>query len=290
MSFTPSRRRLSSQFAQIPNALLRDEGLSARARGVLCYMLSHADGFEITRSLLNSAFTEGREALDTALRELRDAGYVRSIRHQDETGRFTGREYLVFDERGAAEAESEDDISPSDGEAVTRETRTTGNPPPYKNTNSLRTPAFKNTKDISRDFDSIYEDFRATWKAVGVWQAGPKVRAKLEQLVKQGKLAEIEGGLRRLIADPNRPEANFVPRPLTWLNQSRWEDDPYPAPAGRQGAAAQALSVDLTQSPADGGYVSQIGVFGDPGFTNQELLEIEAGEAQAYWSQQGVQR
>lgn len=138
--------------------------------------------------------------------------------------------------------------------------------------------------------DSVYEEFRANWKAVGVWQAGPKVKVKLDQLVKAGKLPEIEAGLRRLAADPNRPEANFVPRPLTWLNQSRWEDDPYPAPAGRQGAAAQALSVDLGQSPVDGGCVSQIGVFGEPGFTNQELLEIEAVEAQAYWSQHGGQR
>lgn len=290
MSFTPSKRRRSSQFAQIPNALLRDEELSARARGVLCYMLSHADGFEITRALLGKAFLEGREALDTALRELRDAGYVRSIRHQDESGQFVGRGYLVFDERGAAEADSEDEDSPSDGETVIRETRSTGNQHAYKNTNSLRTPALKNTKDISLDMDSIYADFRASWKAVGVWQAGQKVRAKLEQLAKAGKLPEIEAGLRRLAADPNKPDAEFVPRPLTWLNNARWEDDPYPVRGGRQGAAVAALNVDLGQSLQDVGKVSQIGVFGEPGFTNQELLGIEAAETHAYWSQQGGQR
>lgn len=38
----------------------------------------------------------------------------------------------------------------------------------------------------------------------------------------------IVAGAKRLAADPNLPEKQFVPYPATWLNRAGWEDEPYP--------------------------------------------------------------
>ena len=39
--------------------------------------------------------------------------------------------------------------------------------------------------------------------------------------------AEIIAGAQRLADDPNLPDATFIPHPATWLNQGRWDDEPF---------------------------------------------------------------
>jgi hypothetical protein len=36
-------------------------------------------------------------------------------------------------------------------------------------------------------------------------------------------------GVRKFASDPNLPAPQFVPRAATWLNQERWDDEPYSA-------------------------------------------------------------
>lgn len=96
------------------------------------------------------------------------------------------------------------------------------------------------------ELDAIYKRFMAEWKQVGVWQGGKPVRTKLARLAKSKQLDDVWAGLERLRNDPNRPAPEFVPRPMTWLNQERWNDDPYPAKSsGRQAAAGAVLDIQL---------------------------------------------
>lgn len=96
------------------------------------------------------------------------------------------------------------------------------------------------------DQDAIYKRFMAEWKQVGVWQGGKPVRTKLARLAKSKQLDDVWAGLERLRNDPNRPAPEYVPRPMTWLNQERWNDDPYPAKSGgRQAAAGAVLDIQL---------------------------------------------
>jgi hypothetical protein len=54
----------------------------------------------------------------------------------------------------------------------------------------------------------------------------------LSKALKQATWQEILAGVRRLSADPNLPEKQFIPHPATWLNEGRWADEPY-APRGK---------------------------------------------------------
>lgn len=95
--------------------------------------------------------------------------------------------------------------------------------------------------------EDAYKRFMAEWKQVGVWHGGKPVRAKLGRLIRDKKIGEVWAGLERLRNDPNRPAPEFVPRPMTWLNQERWNDDPYPAKGGRVAASGAVLDIQLDQ-------------------------------------------
>lgn len=84
-------------YTVIRNDVLRDETISFRARGVLTYILSNVDNWRTDANTMSRKTKEGRQAIQTAINELRDAGYIESKKRQDpETGRWI-TEVKVFD-------------------------------------------------------------------------------------------------------------------------------------------------------------------------------------------------
>lgn len=80
----------------------------------------------------------------------------------------------------------------------------------------------KLTPDSHADaFETFYEIYPRKMKpgdAKKAWKAAVK-RADPEIII---------AGARRLAADPNAPEPNFLPYPATWLRADSWNDEPYP--------------------------------------------------------------
>jgi hypothetical protein len=72
------------RWESIPHRVLRDKRLTFRARGLLCYLLSLPDDWQTSISRLRELTPakepgspyEGREALETAVRELEKFGYL----------------------------------------------------------------------------------------------------------------------------------------------------------------------------------------------------------------------
>lgn len=81
--------RPERDFAIIGNALLRDKSLSFRARGILCCVLSHVEGYQLSSDRLVDMGTEGRDAIRNALTELESAGYLKRTKSQDAQGRWS---------------------------------------------------------------------------------------------------------------------------------------------------------------------------------------------------------
>ena len=83
---TPHRKRYTS----IANQVLEDDRLSYRARGVMGAILAKPDRWRFDSDDLARHGKEGRDAIRTALRELRDFGYLVYEKVRDpETGRIT---------------------------------------------------------------------------------------------------------------------------------------------------------------------------------------------------------
>lgn len=72
----------STGWVQIPNETAQDSRLSARARGVLVLVLSLPDGWQLHSEWLIKQFSEGRDSVMNAVRELRKHGYYRVERRR----------------------------------------------------------------------------------------------------------------------------------------------------------------------------------------------------------------
>lgn len=70
------------------NTYLKDTRLSWKAKGLLFYMLSKGDGWIIDMTELLAAATDGREAVHSALAELKQLSYVRHWKGRDLNGRY----------------------------------------------------------------------------------------------------------------------------------------------------------------------------------------------------------
>lgn len=80
--------RPERDFTVIPNAVIRDELLSYRARGLLVYLLSQPPDWQVSSARLSIESGEGRDAIRRALRELIDVGYLALTKEQDAGGRW----------------------------------------------------------------------------------------------------------------------------------------------------------------------------------------------------------
>ena len=81
----------------LSNSVARDTRLSFRARGVLVCVLSMPDNYQVSAEFLRRLTTgEGREAIRTALDELRQRGYARTVKVRAADGKIRTVTY-VFD-------------------------------------------------------------------------------------------------------------------------------------------------------------------------------------------------
>lgn len=79
----------SSTHYSVPVKLARDGRLSFRARGIAMRLLSNAPGFRMSATdLARESPQEGRYAVLSAMRELRELGYAKLERTQDARGRW----------------------------------------------------------------------------------------------------------------------------------------------------------------------------------------------------------
>lgn len=110
-------------FAQIANEALRDRRLSYRARGILAMVLSHSEEWEAGRDwLVEQSDKDGREAVQSALNELRELGYRQVTKEQAEDGSV--RTVVVWGQFPNPDGRvSRRSGKPADGETGGRKTR-----------------------------------------------------------------------------------------------------------------------------------------------------------------------
>ena len=89
--------RITTNFTVVPNQILNDGRISFRAKGLLVFILSKPDHWRTTTSHLASIGPDGRQAIQSMMRELEQAGYVVRRRYQDPATGQWRYDVLVFD-------------------------------------------------------------------------------------------------------------------------------------------------------------------------------------------------
>lgn len=126
------------QFEILPRTLLMDSRLSFRARGVAVRLLANMDGYKMSSAdLARESPNEGRYAVLSALRELRDQGYISWERRQVDRGRWVtivtisdtpapiGSESQPLHSGGVCEVQPPDSGRPAPGRSHSKNTSTT---------------------------------------------------------------------------------------------------------------------------------------------------------------------
>lgn len=250
------RKRVKSGFVAVPNETSRDGILSFKAVGVLVHMLSLPDGAKISADVLAGAGEgkEGRSAVLSALKELRKAGYYRTVKERGPDGRlFTVVE--VSDERGklleehpgspefdyptSAEPTSaeptSDNPTPTDEDLLERPTHTPHSPPALTSETSPTAPPAEDGPD---PFDAVF------WPAYPLKTKKPDARKAFKAALTKASLEQIMAGLARWTPYWSARRNQFVPYPASWLRGEQWADD-IPAHGGSRRAEAEQQTRDV---------------------------------------------
>lgn len=85
-----------SGFTVIANSWVRDPNMSLKARGLLAYLCSHQEGYEVSNAQMVRQCADGKDAVRNARDELVDLGYL-VLDQTRQDGRFAENNYVLTD-------------------------------------------------------------------------------------------------------------------------------------------------------------------------------------------------
>jgi hypothetical protein len=219
----------------IHNAAVEDGRMTAKARGVLVYLLSRPVGWSTSSDKLarSEAFQrEGRDAIREALKELEEFGYLVRNRSQKPDGTWEWNQ-MVTDQPtmdGLSGDGLSDDGSSDDGKPVDI------NKKEINNKDSVLTSP-SSSPSVTRGAPLPAEDHMQRFEQW--WGVFPKSVRKPETLVEyhrawnsgvsHDELLEAAKGYQRQIT-LDGTEHRYIASSVAWLQGERWKDKYPPAP------------------------------------------------------------
>lgn len=100
-------RKKNSDYTVVSNVFLRDKNLSIKAKGFLAVVMGLPDNWEFTINGICSILKEGKTAVYNVINELKDAGYCKAKRIQNEKGIIQGYDYSFFEMPQCEEQDSD---------------------------------------------------------------------------------------------------------------------------------------------------------------------------------------
>jgi len=190
------------QFAQIPNAWLRDSRLSLKAIGLLAQIMTHVPGWNMSINSLASRNNVGKDQIRTAIAELEEFGYLTREQSREE-GKFAETFWKTSD--------------PSDK--------------PLSDNPTTENPTIKNT--IPKE-DQIKNNERTISEFERFWEIYPKktdkgaARRAFTTAIRKADVELIITKAKAYAEDPNLPQKQFIKYPASWLNAEAWNNPPLP--------------------------------------------------------------
>jgi len=156
-----------------------------------------------------------KETVANAINDLIESGHMRRIEKRSENGTFAGWDYEILSGRAT--------VSGKSGRIRRLYSKKT------KEITSLSQEDHAQTSGSS-ERESRSDRFDEFWDAYPRKVGKKKARAKFAAAVKAaGDAQRVIDGARRLAADPNLPDKQFIPHPTTWLERGGWDDEPLPS-------------------------------------------------------------
>jgi hypothetical protein len=91
------RESREKDYSVISNAFIKNPNLSMKAKGLFCYLLSLPEDWRIYIKELPDHFSDGEDAIRSAVKELKDAGYIKHERLRNAKGAISGNQYTIIE-------------------------------------------------------------------------------------------------------------------------------------------------------------------------------------------------
>ena len=250
-----------SQFTTIPTKVLRNSSLSLKAKGLLAILLSNAKGWQTHITTIASMNKDGIDAIRSGLQELEFTGYFISIKYRSKlTKQWAGSFWAYTNTPNQWEIEEQlqmidtQGYEPDPKNPVVVKARTglarpgkakLGFPQPGNPMVSNINIKKNNKKNNNKDKNNIFhDDVKITPTLFTTfWEAYPKTAGKGEALSTWNTMCNklsherpyINTLLKAITAQQktsrwqykdSEGKNRYIPNAKTWLNQSRWLDDP----------------------------------------------------------------
>jgi len=98
MSIFRVHKNKTHPYTVIDNTSINDKRISAKAKGILLYLISKPDNWYVTLPNLVSSFTDGTRSIRTGIKELIKFGYISRSHYRSDNGQFVFYEYSVFEQ------------------------------------------------------------------------------------------------------------------------------------------------------------------------------------------------
>lgn len=213
------REKRNSNFTIMGNTGLRDPEMSAKAKGVLAYMLSLPDDWTFYETELTNHFTDGRNSIRTALKELENKGYLVRERIRNENGTLGASNWRLFDEPVKKEPMSENH---------TLVYHNLDNSTLLSTNNKLST---NNTNIVQNESatDSLQERFDELWKLYPIKKGKALAFKSYKRDIKKKDVTDslIEKGILKYISNCKKENTDkrYMKHGGTFFSQQVYLDD-----------------------------------------------------------------
>lgn len=240
-----------SRFTNIPNELIRDPKLTAKAKIVLFILLSNSKGWKSYQSTLRKMMPEGDTATRNAIKELEERQFLLRVRYRDpKTKRYVGSFWAYTDVAG--EFPNLDDLcslieksgflleyekptcvkatctKSTCGSSTTKNTK-------YKNTNSKEdSKESSSSAKLKYIVPSMFEKFWSLYpkranntksKALASWEKACNLPKNGSNPIRNRPTwKQIKKAIKSQSKSERWKDPTYIPMTTTWLNQYRWND------------------------------------------------------------------
>lgn len=91
------RIQKEERFTQVDNRFINDPEISAKAKGILLYLLSKPNDWKVYEVDVIKHMKDGRDSIRSGIKELVSNGYIHREQSFDERGKFAGYQYSVYE-------------------------------------------------------------------------------------------------------------------------------------------------------------------------------------------------
>lgn len=202
-------RHDNQPFSQIPNEAIRDPRITANAFRLLAYVMSHQDGYDLTYGQIERQTGIGRFAINKAIENLTQLGWIRVVRPKKDNGQFGTKAWEILNPTtvGNSTVEQPHMVQPTDIKNKTKQDNKTLEKYPQA---------------------QLEEAFNLFWKLYPRKTEKIDARKAFDKALKDYELEDVIAGVQRLAQDPNLPPKQFIPYPASWLNAGGWTNEAYP--------------------------------------------------------------